>query len=91
VLVSEPLVIMPKEKRAIAVSVMIPSVILIREKGFGSTLNDVIADSPAKKKAAEDTMPCAKVEFLVKIPTDIALIAITSNRMFRILRLGLCL
>ena len=60
-LVSEPFVMMPAEKSASAVSVVAPSIMLMWDRGFGSTLNDVMADSPAKKKAAEDTVPCARV------------------------------
>jgi len=52
---------MPAEKSASAVSVVAPSIMLMWDRGFGSTLNDVMADSPAKKKAAEDTVPCARV------------------------------
>ena len=61
VLVSEPLVSMPIEKRASAVSVMAPSAMLISEKGFGSTLNEAMADSPAKKNAAVAAAPWGRV------------------------------
>jgi hypothetical protein len=91
VLVNEPLVTMPLEKRANAASVMAPSVMLIKEKGFFSTLADAMADKPAKKKAAEDTAPCARVKSLVKIPTPIAPTAIRSSSMFRVLKSGVCL
>ena len=88
-LVIEPLAMRPAEKRANAASVMAPSTMLIWERGFGSTLEDVMADSPAKKKAAEDTAPCARVKSLVKMPTLIAPIAIKSSMVFRVLKFGL--
>ena len=47
---------MPAEKRANAASVMAPSIMLIREKGFFSTLKDAMAYNPAKKKAMEDSL-----------------------------------
>jgi len=56
-LVNEPLVIMPSEKRASAPRVIIPSITLIRDNGFFSTLDDVMADSPAKKKAVVAAAP----------------------------------
>ena len=86
-LVSEPLVIMPLEKRANAPSVIIPSIMLIRDNGFFSTLNDNIADSPAKKKAAEDTAPWARGELFVKMPTPIAPKAIRKSNVLTILEL----
>ena len=82
---------MPAENSASAVSVMAPSTMLISDKGFGRILNEIMADSPAKKKAAEDTVPCARVKSLVKTPTPIAPIAIKSSIMLRIFWLGLCL
>ena len=82
---------MPAEKSANAVSVMAPSIMLISERGFGRILNETMAESPAKKKAAEDTAPCARVKSLVKMPTPIAPIAIKSSIMFRIFWLWLCL
>ena len=60
-LVMAPLVMRPAEKSASAVSVMPPSATRMWERGFGSSLDDVMADSPAKKKAAEDTAPCGRV------------------------------
>ena len=52
---------MPAEKRVNAASVMAPSTMLICDRGFGRILDEVMADSPAKKKAAEDTAPCGRV------------------------------
>ena len=82
---------MPVEKSASAVSVMAPSTMLIWESGFGRSLNEVMADSPAKKKAAEDTAPCARVKSLVKMPTPIAPTAIKSSNVFRVLKFWVCL
>jgi hypothetical protein len=61
VLVNEPLAMRPAEKSASAARVMIPSVMLMRERVFGRILCEVMADSAAKKKAAEDMVPCARV------------------------------
>jgi len=91
VLVSEPLVSMPAEKSASAVSVMAPSAMLIWASGFGRSLNEVMADSPAKKNVAEATAPCGRVKSLVKTPTPIAPTAINSSRVFRVLKFGVCL
>ncbi len=60
-LVNDPLAIIPAEKRISAVRVMAPSTMLMCENGFVSTLDEAMADSPAKKKAADDTAPCASV------------------------------
>ena len=91
VLVTEPLATIPLEKRANAPSVIAPSAILIRERGFSSTLKDAKADNPPKKKAIEDTAPCASVKSFVKTPTLIAPIAIRRSSMLTVLKLGLCL
>ena len=60
-LVIEPLVSMPAVKRANAVSVMAPSMMLIWARVFGRILWLVMADRAAKKEAAEETAPWARV------------------------------
>ena len=52
---------MPKVKRASAVIVVAPSTMLMWDRGFGRTLYEVMAERPAKKKAADDTAPCGRV------------------------------
>ena len=83
--------IIPAENRASAASVIAPSIMLMIERGFFRILKEKMAASPAKKKAAEDTVPCARVKSLVKMPTPIAAMAIRSSSMFSVLKLGLCL
>lgn len=56
-LVNEPLAIIPIEKRVNAASVIVPSIMLNRDNGFFSTLDDDIAANPAKKKAVVATAP----------------------------------
>jgi len=90
-LVNEPLVIIPLEKRTNAPSVIVPSIMLIRDKGFFSTLYDDMADSPLKKKVIEATAPWAVLKSFVKTPTPIAPIAIRRSSVLTVLKLGMCL
>ena len=90
-LVNEPLVTRPTENRTNAPIVITPTPMPISDKGFFSTLADAMADNPLKKKAIEDTAPCATVKSFVKTPTPMAPIAIRKSRMFTVLRLEMCL
>jgi len=56
-LVNEPLATRPQEKSANAPSAIAPSTMLTRDKGFFTTLNDAMADSPANRKTIEDNAP----------------------------------
>ena len=89
-LVNEPLTTRPIEKRASAPSVIAPNTMEIIEKGFFSTLDDAMADNPLKKKAIEDTIPCATVKSCVKMPTPMAPTAIRHSNVFTVLRLEIC-
>ena len=52
-LVNEPLATRPQEKRANAPSVMTPSTMLIKDKGFFTALNDAIADNQQTGKPSK--------------------------------------
>ena len=59
-LVSEPLVTIPIEKKPNAPRVIAPKTTPMNEKGFSSALADAIAASPLKKKAIEEMIRVAK-------------------------------